>query len=300
MWSTESAFWVSVRWWVPEGRWATEQSSDDKGWIFRGRIWCEYNNARTLIDAKPNVANAVPWTTHFLANRQGCSYQIFGRYGVSSIIPSWDLPEFNKTCSNACANYGDLAKSTGADVEEALRRTDSPDLKASFRRALSIAIPPPTVYCNFCSDGDSELIFGIPLVDLTTDEDNIPKVMKMCIEEVEKRGLNTRKIYAVSWPRRVLEFTFSVAGWICVRWRSTGGRWNPLLQPNLLADVNLHSVTAQVRKWKDVLVQFYRQHIFRCDSSQGQPFQLSSSIGSLGPTSSAISGTFPSHFLCSL
>ena len=109
-----------------------------------------------------------------------------------------DPPEFNKVCSKACANYGDLAKSTGAEVEEALRGTDLPDLKASFRRALSFAIPPPTVYCNICSDAYSELIFGIPLVDLTTDEDNIPKVMKMCIEEVEKRGLNTRRIYAVS------------------------------------------------------------------------------------------------------
>jgi len=42
------------------------------------------------------------------------------------------------------------------------------------------------------------LIFGVPLVDVETNEDNVPKVMRMCIEEVEKRGLDTKGIYLVS------------------------------------------------------------------------------------------------------
>ncbi|KAH9014678.1 hypothetical protein EDB84DRAFT_1443744 [Lactarius hengduanensis] len=37
----------------------------------------------------------------------------------------------------------------------------------------------------------------VPLVDLETNQDNIPKVIKMCIEEVEKRGLNTKKLYSL-------------------------------------------------------------------------------------------------------
>jgi hypothetical protein len=109
----------------------------------------------------------------------------------------WNLPEFDKASSKACAKYDDLAKGTRADVEQALRGIDSSDLKASLHRALSFSIPPPTVYCNG-SDAYSELIFGIPLVDLTTDQDKIPNVMRMCIEEVEKRGLNTKRIYSVS------------------------------------------------------------------------------------------------------
>ncbi|KAF8269708.1 Rho GTPase activation protein [Lactarius quietus] len=104
-----------------------------------------------------------------------------------------------------CAKYDGLAKSTGEEVQKALRRTDSSDLRASFCRALSFSIPPPTIYCH--SDTYSELIFGIPLVNLTTDEDNVPKVMRMCIEEVEKRGLNTRRIYSVGsvYDAEVLE-----------------------------------------------------------------------------------------------
>ena len=35
-------------------------------------------------------------------------------------------------------------------------------------------------------------------MDLRANEETIPKVMKMCIEEVEKRGLNIDKIYLVS------------------------------------------------------------------------------------------------------
>ena len=42
------------------------------------------------------------------------------------------------------------------------------------------------------------MIFGVPLVDLGMNEEKVPKVMKMYIEEVEKRGLHIEKIYMVS------------------------------------------------------------------------------------------------------
>ena len=87
--------------------------------------------------------------------------------------------------------------STKAEVERALAGTDTSDLKASFRRALSFSIPPPTLYCNYRPGAFSQLIFGLPLVDAETNEDNVPKVMGICIEEVEKRGLDTNKIYSV-------------------------------------------------------------------------------------------------------
>ncbi|KAH9165429.1 hypothetical protein EDB89DRAFT_302679 [Lactarius sanguifluus] len=95
-----------------------------------------------------------------------------------------------------CAKYDKLATSTRARVEKAVAGTDASDLRASFRRTLSFAIPPPTLYRNYRPGAYSELIFGVPLVDVETNEDNVPKVMKMCIEEVEKRGLVTNKIYS--------------------------------------------------------------------------------------------------------
>ena len=123
--------------------------------------------------------------------------------------------------------HDDLAKSTQEKVKNALTGTDRSDLRASFRRALSFAIPPRTLYSNYCPGSYSDLIFGLPIVDVTTTGNNVPKVMRMCIEEVEKRGLNTNKIYSVSRSRRVLGSMFSVPVWFYIRRRSTPGQRNP-------------------------------------------------------------------------
>ncbi|KAN0140287.1 hypothetical protein V8E53_002183 [Lactarius tabidus] len=95
------------------------------------------------------------------------------------------------------AKYDSLAISTRVEVEKVLARKDTSesDLRASFRRTLSFSIPPPTFYRNYCPGVHSDLIFGAPLVDLVTNQDNVSKVMRMCIEEVEKRGLDTWRIY---------------------------------------------------------------------------------------------------------
>jgi hypothetical protein len=37
-------------------------------------------------------------------------------------------------------------------------------------------------------------------VEVTTDEDNVPKVIRMFVEEVENRGLDSKGIYLVSRP----------------------------------------------------------------------------------------------------
>ncbi|KAI9456965.1 hypothetical protein BJY52DRAFT_1416929 [Lactarius psammicola] len=104
---------------------------------------------------------------------------------------------FDKARSAARAEYDNLAASTRAEVEKALVGTDTSDLRASFRRALSFSIPSPTLYRNYRPGAYSDLIFGVPLVDVETNEDNVPKVMRMCIEEVEKRGLDTKGIYSL-------------------------------------------------------------------------------------------------------
>ena len=88
--------------------------------------------------------------------------------------------------------------STRAEVETSLAGRDTSDLRASFRRTLSDSIPPPALYRNHRLGAGTRLIFGVPLVELETDPDNVPKVMRMCMEEVEKRDLNSRGIYSVS------------------------------------------------------------------------------------------------------
>ncbi|KAI9456974.1 Rho GTPase activation protein, partial [Lactarius psammicola] len=110
------------------------------------------------------------------------------------------LVKYMDGMTTACAKYNNLAMSTRAEVEKALAGTDKSDLRAAFRRALSYSIPPPTLYRNYRSGVYSDLIFGVPLVDVEINEDNVPKVMGMCIEEIEKRGLDTRGIYLVARP----------------------------------------------------------------------------------------------------
>ena len=90
------------------------------------------------------------------------------------------------------------------EVEKA--DTSESDLRASFRRALSFSIPPTTFYRNYYpgarpeSIPESGMIFGVPVVDVETNHDNVPKVMRICMEEVEKRGLDEKGIYSVSQP----------------------------------------------------------------------------------------------------
>ena len=101
-------------------------------------------------------------------------------------------------------NYRNLVMSTKAAVKNALARSDESHLGAFFRQALSFSIPPVTLYRNYNINRPgtySELIFGFPLVDLETTQDNVPKVMRMCIEEVEKRGMKTKDIYEVSFSK---------------------------------------------------------------------------------------------------
>ncbi|KAH9169279.1 Rho GTPase activation protein [Lactarius sanguifluus] len=83
------------------------------------------------------------------------------------------------------------------EVESALAGTDASGLRASFGHALSFSIPPLTLYCNYRPNAYTNLIFGVPLVNLTTNRDNVPKVIRTCIEEVEKRGLNTKGIHSL-------------------------------------------------------------------------------------------------------
>ena len=112
-------------------------------------------------------------------------------------MPSWNLPESDVTCSKACTKNDVIATRTGAEVESALSGTDTSDLKVFFRQALYFSTPPLILDRNCRPGGYSNLIFGVPLVDLGMNEENVPKVMRTCIEEVEKRGLNVDNIYSV-------------------------------------------------------------------------------------------------------
>jgi hypothetical protein len=126
----------------------------------------------------------------------------------------------------ASANYDKVALTARVEVKKALAGGDTPesDLRASFRRALSFSIPPPAFYRNYCPGANSDLLFGAPLVDLGVNEDKVPKVLRRCIDEVEKRGLNANRIYSVSQARHMSGFMFSAADGTFARQTSTTGQ----------------------------------------------------------------------------
>jgi hypothetical protein len=120
-------------------------------------------------------------------------------------MPLWNLPESDMACSKACTDHKDIAKSTEVEVENTLDGTDADtsddsDLKVSFRRAISFSTPPPVLYRSNHPGGYSNLIFGDPLVEHGVNKEKVPKLMRMCIDEVEKRRLNDDGIYWVSLP----------------------------------------------------------------------------------------------------
>ncbi|KAH9030239.1 Rho GTPase activation protein [Lactarius deliciosus] len=150
-----------------------------------------------------NLVNAVSRGPCFHDSDQGRSSQIRELYEVS--VSTLSLSQgLDIACSTACTMYNqDLATKIGPEVENALAGTDTSNLKASFRRTLSSSIPPPALYRNYRLGGYSNLVFGVPLQECMTDGDHVPKVIRMCIEEVERRGLDTHKIYSVSLSRHL-------------------------------------------------------------------------------------------------
>lgn len=73
---------------------------------------------------------------------------------------------------------------------------------AHIPRLLALATPKPQYYENFSVGECRDLIFGVTLVDYSTakglNEGEVPKIIRICIKEIEQRGLDAEGIYRVS------------------------------------------------------------------------------------------------------
>jgi hypothetical protein len=85
---------------------------------------------------------------------------------------------------------------------------------AYIGQSLASSIPKPIRYHNFYVGECKDLIFGFSLQDYATARDlpegEIPKIVRICIEEVDRRGLDVEGIYRVSPSRRVVSFTLAL------------------------------------------------------------------------------------------
>ncbi|KDR85296.1 hypothetical protein GALMADRAFT_83937 [Galerina marginata CBS 339.88] len=86
---------------------------------------------------------------------------------------------------------------------------DAAKLQTNIPRSLASAIPDPILYEHGLVGECNDLIFGFSLVDYATakglPEGAVPKIIRICIEEIDKRGLENEGIYRVSGRHAIVQ-----------------------------------------------------------------------------------------------
>ncbi|KAF8656378.1 hypothetical protein AX16_002565 [Volvariella volvacea WC 439] len=81
-------------------------------------------------------------------------------------------------------------------------------IQVTTPKSLASAIPPPILYVNGAVGECKDLIFGFSLIDYATTKQlpdgAVPKIVRICIEEIDKRGLEMEGIYRVSGRHAVV------------------------------------------------------------------------------------------------
>jgi Rho GTPase-activating protein 12/27 len=108
-----------------------------------------------------------------------------------------------------------LASHARSAVDNVSAETDTSILAASLSRSLALSIPIPTLYYNYQVGECQDLIFGVTLADYATargSENDVPKILRICIDEIDKRGLDAEGIYRVSPSKEpsITSFSFTV------------------------------------------------------------------------------------------
>lgn len=82
-------------------------------------------------------------------------------------------------------------------------------LSQAIPRSLASAIPKSVLYWNYSVGECSDLIFGVNLVDYATarglPDGDYPKILRICIREVDARGLDSEGIYRVSGRHAIVQ-----------------------------------------------------------------------------------------------
>ncbi|KAI9455782.1 hypothetical protein BJY52DRAFT_1278579 [Lactarius psammicola] len=111
------------------------------------------------------------------------------------------LVKYTDTTVTTCTMHNDLAMNARSAVEKISAETDTSIQAASLRSSLALSIPPRTLYYNYDVGECPDLIFGVSLADYVTArecQNNVPNILRLCIEEVDKRGLEAEGIYMLS------------------------------------------------------------------------------------------------------
>jgi hypothetical protein len=105
--------------------------------------------------------------------------------------------------SKACTAHSKVATDVQTVIENISAKNDFSALSASLQRSPALSIPRPVFYKNYYVGECPDLVFGRKLVDDASargSENTVPQILQVCIEEVNRRGLEATGIYRVGLP----------------------------------------------------------------------------------------------------
>ena len=99
-----------------------------------------------------------------------------------------------------------LAGHARAAVTGISPQKDTSKFASYIQRSLALSVPKPLLYYNHNVGDCNDLIFGVSLVDYATAralvDGEMPKIVRLCIKEIDQRGLESEGIYRVSSDQR--------------------------------------------------------------------------------------------------
>ncbi|KZS93245.1 RhoGAP-domain-containing protein [Sistotremastrum niveocremeum HHB9708] len=161
---------------------------------------------READEADKEYRKAVHWLETLRLNRIKI---LEGGYKSLEIFAHECSYVMRKVLENYTSNLIAIARTAaqlGAHVTEAVAAI-SPDkdvisISAQTPRSMALATPKRTLYYNYHVGECNDLIFGVSLVDYATSrglmDGELPKLVRLCIHEIQTRGLESEGIYRIS------------------------------------------------------------------------------------------------------
>ncbi|KZT65545.1 RhoGAP-domain-containing protein [Daedalea quercina L-15889] len=116
------------------------------------------------------------------------------------------LQQYTDNMIATCATQSQICEHGRRSVARISPGRDSSTVGYNIPRLLAAAIPRPVYYYNYTVGECKDLIFGVSLVDYATarnlhgveGEQGVPKIVRICVRDIEKRGIECEGIYRVS------------------------------------------------------------------------------------------------------
>lgn len=137
--------------------------------------------------------------------------KVYRQHDVRFPLAPGLLSEFIVSFSATSTTQTQLSVHARSVVDKISPEIDASKLAAYIPRSLASAIPERTLYEHGQVGECNDLIFGFSLVDYamshSLQEGEAPKIVQICINEIDQRGLESEGIYRVHAFRTEFEFS---------------------------------------------------------------------------------------------